>query len=241
MYMKDLQKYKIFCFPFAGGSRYSFNLYKRNLPENIELISLDYPGRGMRVQEPLIKNIYTLVDHMYEEIKGQLDGPYMIYGHSMGALIAFLVTHKILENQREMPERLFITGCRSPLTWYKGKRLFDLPYEEFVEELKLMGGVPTQLLADKDSMGFFEPILRADFEVVSSFKYKQKIPLEIPLSVIIGTDEEVSDEDALAWQRETRQPLEFQRLSGDHFFIFEQAQAVMKEMMKHMSKQKHVH
>ncbi len=196
------------------------------MPAHIELVTTDYPGRGSRMAEGLLKDVNELVTDMYQQIKHHIDAPYMIYGHSMGGLVAYKMLQLLRTEGKKLPDNVLITGCRAPSSWDKRKRLHDLPYDELVKELTVMGGVPQEILKDKDSMLFFEPIMRADFSVVASHIYQKTAPFSIPFKIITGTQEEISQEDALKWQEETTIPLSYERLEGGHFFIFDHPQKI---------------
>lgn len=228
--MKSSQKYKVLCFSFAGGNQYSFDTFKKIAPDNITFITTDYPGRGTRIGENLLCEVNDLVEDMYQQIDNEIDSPYIIYGHSMGGLISYLLVLKLRSKGKKLPESIFITGCRAPSTWDKMKRLKNLNYEEFIMELKMLGGIPHEILNDKDSMLFFEPILRADFSIVATSEYKKVEPLSIPIKIITGTKEDISQEDALKWQEETTFPLSYNRLEGGHFFIFDHPEKILEEM-----------
>lgn len=224
-----MNRYKIICFSFAGGSKYSFHAIKSLLPDHLEMVVLEYPGRGTLMTAPLLKDVDQLVDVLLEQMRPHLASPYLIYGHSMGGLIAWKMALKLRQELLRLPDGLFLTGCRAPSTWENKKPLHNLPYDELVVELKTMGGIPKEVLEDDDTMRFFEPILRADFEVVASYEYEEEAALPIPFKVMVGTEEELELDEAKAWQQESSLPLDFQALSGGHFFIFDHAKRMIEE------------
>lgn len=223
-------KYNILCFSFAGGSRYSFHSLKQFCPKDFELIPLDYPGRGLRSSEPLLRNIDDIVADMYHQIAPFIRKPYMIYGHSMGGLVAYKMALFLKSRNERTPDCMLITGCRAPSTWDQKKGLHDLHFDELIIELRNMGGIPEEILQDRDSMMFFEPILRADFSVVESFKYEIGEALDVPIKVITGLNEDITEEEALRWQDVTSVPLECKRFEGGHFFILDCPDKIANEM-----------
>ena len=105
----------LFCLPFAGGNKYSYQKYIEKAPSFLNIIPIEYPGRGARMKEPLISEAELLVDDLYHLIKKAADqGDYAIYGHSMGGLIGYLVARKLIENNHRPPLHLFITGTSGP-------------------------------------------------------------------------------------------------------------------------------
>lgn len=225
------EKIKLFCFPFSGGSAYSFNPYLDFVPEMMEFISLDYPGRGKRMSEPLLYNIDALVEDMFNSIKDQLNNSYAFYGHSMGTLIAFLLAKKIAQTHFPMPVHLFMTGGAAP-SIPESKIRSSLPKDEFIEELKTIGGSPESMLNNDQVIDFFEPILRADFKCIETYKYSFTGKLKIPISVLIGDKEDIRMEQAQAWDKETLLPVEVKVMPGDHFFIYQHSKKIMDFIKK---------
>lgn len=223
---------KLFCLPFAGGSKYSYKGYESKAPAEIEVIPLELPGRGKRIREPLMTNLDALVEDLYGFLRPQLnDEPYAIYGHSMGAFLTHLLTKKILADDGvKNPLHLFLTGCRGPSIKDSepGKHL--LPKEQFIQKLIEYGGSPDEILQDKQLINFFEPIIRADFQAIESHLYVSSTPHDIPMTVMIGNQEVTTAEDAKAWQMESSIPINFIQFEGKHFFIFDHVDEIVKIM-----------
>jgi surfactin synthase thioesterase subunit len=223
-------KQKVICFSFAGGSSYSFNPLKKYIAPQLELVTIDYPGRGSRMNEALVKNIGPLVNDMYLRILPHIADPYVMYGHSMGGIVSYHLAMLLRKMGKRLPAGILITGCRAPSTWDSKEPLHDLPYPELKIELKKMGGIPPEILEDNDTMRFFEPILRADFSVVDSHVYEEHSPLPIPFKILTGMEEDISEDHAMKWQAESIYPLYFKQLSGGHFFIFDHPELIVHEM-----------
>jgi surfactin synthase thioesterase subunit len=224
-----MNKVNLYCFPFAGGSKYSYGGYIRAAPAFLNIVPVEIPGRGMRANEPLLTRLERIADDIFEQIKDQLnDQQYGLYGHSMGALLGYLVTKKIVQAQLRQPLHLFFTGCIAPSLTYRDLVDHSLPKAEFFERVKELGGSTDEIWSNEDLMTFFEPILRADFEAVASYRYTPSVPFSIPVSIVIGKEEKASYDEAMAWQKETTEPVEVKQLPGNHFFIFEHEQEILK-------------
>ena len=114
----------VFCLPFAGGNRYSYREYKEKAPSFINFINMEYPGRGARIKEPLISDTDILVNDLYKDIITMIgDGDYAIYGHSLGGLITYLLTRKLMENYQGTNPSLYIRHYWSVgyFSWRKEK------------------------------------------------------------------------------------------------------------------------
>ncbi|TWV91494.1 thioesterase II family protein [Chitinophaga pinensis] len=213
----------IFSIPFAGGSVYSLKPFEIYMNEGVRWIPLEPPGRGRRIREPLIKDLHQMAADIFNQIRSGLNEPYAFYGHSMGAMLAYLVTRMALDADLPPPARLFLSGCGAPASKSKLPGRHKLPKNEFWSALKDLGGSPDEILQNEELQHYFEPILRADFEAIEKYNYEETTPFDIPVTVIIGYDEFVTREEAEQWQMETVAPIDVISYPGNHFFIFDRA------------------
>ena len=94
---------------------------------------------------------------------------------------------------------------------------------------------PPQVLESEELMEVFEPVLRADFEANDTFEYRKEAPFDIPITVMIGTEEETTREEAFKWQEETMQKIVFTEFPGGHFFIFDHLPELSRIMSQTLS------
>jgi surfactin synthase thioesterase subunit len=172
-----------------------------------------------------------MADDLYQQIHSQLHSPYAIYGHSLGARLAFLLCQRLRREAQPMPVHLFVSGESAPSLQSKEKDTWTLPTDEFWQHLKEMGGSPSELFQIPELMNFFEPVIRADFQALSSYTYRKEAPFDLPITVMIGDHEYVSIGEAKRWQQETILPLTVCVLPGDHFF-FKQHWSSIAELIK---------
>ncbi len=212
---------KLYCFPFAGGNANSYKDLASHLPKSIDFHPLEPPGRGHRFGEPLLTALPAMVDDLFPKL--DLTKPYLFFGHSMGATLAYLLTRRIAEKKGPLPKQLFVSGRQAPqCAPVRGKVKHRMPHDEFVRMLSDLGGCPPRLLQDRELLELIEPVLRADFKAVETFVYAPfSTPLDCPVTVLRGDcDDELTCEDVRPWQNETRYPLRMKLFTGNHFFIF---------------------
>jgi surfactin synthase thioesterase subunit len=225
------EKIKVICFCHAGGSAYNYSSFKQYFPNNIEFTPYDLPGHGSKIRKDLMRNMDDLLDTLYVDIAPTLDSPYAFYGHSLGAVIAFSLTQKICINHKNQPIHLFLSGRGNSSYLHNDKiQRHLLPKDAFRTMLKDMGGMPKSVLENEELMDFFEPIIRADFELLESYCSVSSDKLNIPFSVFIGDSEKTTKEEAQQWQNETTIPIQLHIMQGDHFFIFDRTQEIVSEM-----------
>ena len=165
-----------------------------------------------------------MVDDLLAQMAGQLDEPFAIYGHSMGARLGCLLVRHLLAQDLPIPQHLFVSGCSAP-SIVKRRQRHLLPQADFITMLQRMD-CPPEVLRNEELMEVFEPVLRADFEANDTFEYRRLAPFVVPITVMIGTEEETSRDDALRWQEETTGEFSFEELAGGHFFIFDHLSAL---------------
>jgi surfactin synthase thioesterase subunit len=147
---------------------------------------------------------------------------YALYGHSMGGVVAFLLSRKIIANKHRRPLHLFITGTTGPTSASRQeKQLHRLGKQAFIAEIRELDGCPEEVLQNEDLMNYVEPILRADFQASETFTYVRDRPLDIPITVITGTHDDMKTEDVRLWQQETTCTIDFIEMPGKHFFILD--------------------
>ncbi|MEO6637124.1 MAG: thioesterase domain-containing protein [Ginsengibacter sp.] len=223
-------KVNIFCLPFAGGNKYSYREFKKRAPSFLNFISLEYPGRGGRIREPLLSDTQALVNDLYKEIEPMVDAnEYAIYGHSLGGLMTYLLTRKLVENGHRPPLHLFVTGTTGPSSLSRiEKKRHLLPKAEFIQELKDLKGMPDEILASDELLEYCEPILRSDFMASEKYIHEECEPFDIPITVITGHQEEMESTDIALWQKETIRPVDFKKFPGNHFFIYQHIPAIIQ-------------
>lgn len=209
--------------PFAGGSRYSYLAFKKHLSPQIIFTPLELPGRGGRSAEALCYHTDEIVPMLTEQLLAyDLDSsPYAIFGHSLGALLGYLIIDQIREKKKPMPLHFFVSGNEAPSHCPYRTGMHLKPKNEFFEALKSYGGIPEDLLESEDLLNYFEPVLRADFAVYENYNHKKIPAFNCPITVFMGNDDHICSLDgAKDWQLVSRQIINIIEFSGDHFFIF---------------------
>lgn len=216
----------LFCIPYAGGNAWSYRALERFVSPGITLEGLELPGRGRRGLEPLCASLDDLAGDVFEQIKARgLNGRYAIYGHSMGALLAFLAAQRLRDAGLPQPDALFLSGSAAPAALPERARHL-LPPAEFVAMLRELGGCPPQVLEEAELLEFFTPILRSDFKAVETWRSAATKPLGVPFVVMAGDTDETTPAEVAAWAAETTAPFQLIEFSGDHFFILRHWEAI---------------
>jgi len=224
-FIKPASHINLFCLPYAGGSATSYRIFSKTTFNHTRFHAVELPGRGVRIKEKCLTNIDLLAEDIISSLEKRLHEPYSFYGHSMGALLAYVATRKIVAKKLDTPVCLFLSACEGPLL-YNAQELLQLSDVELVSRLRSYGGTPSLVLEHQELMDFFLPIIRADFSVLGSFTYCSSDPLNLPIELFIGNEDEVTLTEAEVWERETNANFTIRVFKGGHFFIFDHYQKI---------------
>ena len=213
-------KLRLFCFPYAGGEASLFSSWSKSITTGIEICPIELPGHGCRLLERPFNQLKPLVEKLAEVLLTYLDKPFAFFGHSMGGLVSFELTHLLRQYYGLSPIHLFVSGRRAPQVPKSEPPIHHLPEPEFLSELRSLNGTPKGVLRDAELMELFLPILRADFAAIETYVYTPKPRLKCPITVLGGLqDYKVSCEALEAWREQTNANFSMQMFQGDHFFI----------------------
>jgi medium-chain acyl-[acyl-carrier-protein] hydrolase len=220
---------RLICLPFAGGGASRYREWPAHLPDDVEVVPIQPPGRENRFGEPAVDSMELLASQLLDELISYLDRPFALFGHSMGALIAFELTRRLRPLGLE-PAHFFVSGHKAPhLPDHRPAGRHALPDREFVAAIRTLNGIPPEVLASEDLMSLLLPTLRSDFKLVETYVYRPQAPLRCPVSVFGGLqDTEASHDELAAWSRHTTGPVEVHLLPGDHFFVNSARMSVLR-------------
>jgi medium-chain acyl-[acyl-carrier-protein] hydrolase len=210
---------RLICLPYAGGGAAAYRPWTARLAGVSELAVVQLPGRESRFAEPAVDRLGALVPRLPSIVD---ERPYVLFGHSMGALIGFEWCRVLRAAGRPLPRVLVVSGRRAPHLTEPEPRMHDLPREEFVERLRWYGGTQTEVLGDPELLELFLPTLRADFALVETYAYRAEPPLDVPIVAYGGTgDPETKPSDVDAWAAQTSSDFRSAFFDGGHFFPFD--------------------
>ncbi|MER6914834.1 alpha/beta fold hydrolase [Streptomyces sp. NPDC000594] len=211
---------RLICVAYAGGGSAVFTDWADALPADVEVAAVRLPGRESRILQRPYDDLADLVPDLGDALAEYCAEPYVLFGHSMGALISFGLARRMRATGGPGPEHLIVSGRRAPHLPHERPHIHDLPDEEFTGALRAMGGTPEELLSDPRVMRLVRPGLRADFRLNDTYRYAPEPPLDCPVSAFGGrTDEHADEKGVAAWGEQTTGPFTARTLEGGHFFL----------------------
>lgn len=223
-------KITIYCLSYAGGSSLFYNDWKKDINPNIEIVPLEIPGRGIRYEETFFHSIAQIVEDLLNQIKGNLNRPYAIFGHSMGAILSYELAHLIKENCMNQPLHLFLSSYLPPDNRYEtglSSKLDDLALKD---KIISMGGTSLDVINNNCLWDIFKRIILADFYVLENYHYQEYANnLDIDFTIIYGdSDSEIDKENLLKWSQYTTGKCSFIEFKGGHFYLFQHKLKLLK-------------
>lgn len=221
-------RWRLLCFPHAGGSGGLFQTWLWRLPPVIELWSANMPGRGVRFGERPLASLEPVADAIAVAVVCEPGAPFAFFGFSMGALIAFEVVRRIQAAGARTPVHLFAAACRGPSLPSRNPNLHDLPTAQMIKKLRELGGTPDAVLSEEALLQQTLPVIRADLELIETYKYAPGPPLDCPITVMGGEDDPmVSPAELQGWVHESMRACRLKLFPGQHFFVSGREAAVM--------------
>lgn len=210
---------RIFCFPYAGGGASFYRLWANELPAEVDVCPVQLPGHETRTREQLVSDLEPLLDGIMEGLSDYLDLPLVLFGHSMGALVAFEFARRLRMEKKMHPVRLIVSGYKAPQYPFSSALRHDLPDNEFMTELANLNGTPLEALQSPELMQFMIPMLRADCRICDLYEYSEQPPLPCPITAYGGFEDPETTEDALqSWRVHTNSDFDCKIFNGGHFF-----------------------
>lgn len=218
-----MEKIKVLCIPYAGGSASVYNKWKNKLCEWADLVPLEMPGRGKRFQEKLLVSMQDAVNDMFEQVKDIIKNgqKYILFGHSMGTYIAYELCIKLQQIDLLPTYAIFSGNC--PPNQHKSQNLYLLSDKDFIREIMALGNTPDGFFDIPELKEIFLPILRADYEIIE--KYIPLLPRKLSCNICImgGNKDEFSIKEMKEWGTYLAENYQFEVrfFEGGHFYLFE--------------------
>ncbi|MEU4180381.1 alpha/beta fold hydrolase [Streptomyces sp. NPDC026589] len=210
---------RLLCFPYAGGNARTYIRWQRHLGPDIEVCPMQLPGHGERIGETPRHRWEDLLADLRTRLPGLADRPIALFGHSLGALLAFECARILVAEHGVQPVRLLVSGHRAPHLPLREKALRHLPDPEFLARLGERSRT-LRALTDPEFRKLLLPVLRADFTASETYAYAEGQRLTCPVTALGGDrDEDASLPEIADWRRHTTGPFDLAVLGGDHFFI----------------------
>jgi len=248
---------RLFCFPFAGGGAATFRPWVQHLDPRVELVAIEPPGRQTRIDEPPIRDLETFVQQLVPRLLPFLDKPFAVYGHCLGALTLFETVRTLIHAHGLAPVHVFVSGARPPdelhrpqdfettllekLLKLPGYSLFapihQQPDEVFAAAMLEFNVIATEDLLDNPELRrLIMPVIRAEFEMSSKYRYVPEEPWDVAITCLTGTrDLYVSAANARSWSRFTKRRFQLLLVDTEHFLVVDEDELVLRVLNRELA------
>ncbi|WNF00981.1 alpha/beta fold hydrolase [Streptomyces luomodiensis] len=204
---------RVVLLPHAGGSATFYLPLARALAPVADVYAVQYPGRQDRRDEEAVRDLRVLAGLVAEALKPGLDRPLVLFGHSMGATLAFELA------QRLPVAHLIVSGRRAP-SQPRADQDHLASDDELLAAVIGLGGTSADVMADDEMRALILAPLRADYYAAETYRWEPAPPLETPITVCIGDDDpKTTVEQAHAWAGHTTAPTTVEVFPGGHFYL----------------------
>ncbi|WP_187445065.1 amino acid adenylation domain-containing protein [Rossellomorea vietnamensis] len=225
-------RFRLVCFPYAGSSTYIFSKWPEILAPDIEVITVNLPGRDSKIRETPFDSAFDVANRLASEIELLADKPLIFLGQSGGSILAFETSRLLLKKGVEIL-RLFALASRAPHAELSEPSRYHLPEDEFLRRVNEFGGLSCDLLSNKDLLKLMIPTMRADEKLAETYKYTGDLSiLPFPISMYGGKKDIIGPETLNRWAELSSVQNELKMFDGGHFFLQENEEEVISSILE---------
>jgi surfactin synthase thioesterase subunit len=211
---------RLICFHSMGVGASLFTNFLLHPPEECDILAVQSPGRENRIAEPVATNIEQLADQIVTQLAPLFDRPVVIWGHSLGGIVAWEVIHRLRERENCQPVHFVVSGTAAPHLMHKWHTREDM-LRAMVADNSPEYLASLARYADPEFFKSILPLMRRDFPLFMSYRFRALAPLECPITAFAAgpDDNMVFPEEVEEWSQHTEGGFELIEVEGDHWFL----------------------
>jgi acyl transferase domain-containing protein/surfactin synthase thioesterase subunit/acyl carrier protein len=232
---------RLFCFPYAGGGLASFRDWAQRFNGIVEVVAVEAPGRGTRINEVAVDDLEAFVAGLLSEMVEWLDRPSAFFGHCLGGLTMFATLRALPKERLHFVKHAFACGVRPPQLLKRNGAFednlvydmmlnpeFDVKLPPFAQTDEIFADIIRQfeipaantMLKIPRLRKILLPTIRAEFGMAYNYSYQPAEPFSFPISSFVGdSDPWVSEKDSAGWSELTRGGFTNHVCKGSHFLM----------------------
>ncbi|PQP25541.1 thioesterase II family protein [Rhodococcus opacus] len=218
------------CLPYAGVGASFFRDWQSCAPRGLDILPVQLPGREERFGEDLLTSVDTAVHDIAPRVLPVLreSSGVAVFGHSLGAVLAYELVHRLTADGDVALTRLFVSGSPGPAT-VREVRASSLADEEFLDQVGELAGYSHPALANPELRELLLPVVRADVEMHENYRPPPHPPLDVPITALRGRGDHLVGAAQLAeWAATTTAGTTVIEVDGGHMYLTEHPHALVR-------------
>ncbi|MFI1190972.1 thioesterase II family protein [Streptomyces californicus] len=222
---------RLVCFPHSGGSAATFRDWPSAVPEDCELLAVQYPGHADRIAEEPADSVAGLAARVAEELLELDPVPCALFGHSLGALVAY-ETARVLRDRARPVRNLFVSGAPAP-GLASGGTTHLRSDDALWSGLRELGGIDPAVADDAELRELLLPVVRADIRLNETYRADPRAePLDCAVRCYRTTEDPLVDGERLAaWAGTGTGGFSVRTWPGTHFTLVAEPDELIADLV----------
>lgn len=233
--IKNDKRIVLFCFAHAGGSATSFRSWDKFAGSDVQVVPVELPGHAMRFWEKPADEIQELVKEIAQAISEVIeDRTYTLYGHSFGALLAFLTAYELEKQYHKKAGLLVVSGRHAPFDEEKGGFRTYMGKQALIDEMRRLGFMSEEMLNNEEFLGIFLTVIMNDYKLNEEYQYANE-KIGVPILAYSSKDDLGAEPEVMkGWNKATNGMFRLYEMAGSHFFVYEMGKSFYELLEKNI-------
>ncbi|MEV8437789.1 alpha/beta fold hydrolase [Actinosynnema sp. NPDC051121] len=220
---------RLVCLPFGGAGASFFRPWSALAGDRLDVVPVQLPGRERQIDLDPYTDVHEAVTGLLPGLLAEVDGSRVVlFGHSLGAVLAYELAHRLLDVPGVELLRLVVSGSPAPGVRRELTATGLADDDEFLARVKQIAGYEHEAMADPEMRELILPTLRADVEMHETYVPSTEEPLAVPITAVRGSDDTlVSADEAAGWAKVTGRDFELVEVPGGHMYLTDSAPALL--------------
>lgn len=221
---------RVYCFPHAGGEPSAYRDFARALAPEFDAQPVRLPRTGRLPGGGRTDDARALVEAIGEALADELTPPFVLFGHSLGAVLAAELAAWLQRRARPGP-LLLVVSARTG-TGISPPDAVEYDDEAMVRWILELGGTAPGLLDAPGMRALVLSMMRHDLRMLRDYA-PSFTTLDAPVLALGGIDDpDVTADDLERWRERTTGGYRLRQFPGGHFYLYARARAVAAELAR---------